>query len=135
MAHRRPGSGRRRALLLVAALIARACAAASTTLYDILEVSPSAGGKDLQRSFRRLALKWHPDKQPDAARRESAKKRFELIQGAYDTLRKPRLRAQYDMKLQQQERARRAGGGARDYDGGSGAGGGGRRGPRRQQNW
>jgi len=30
--------------------------------YDVLEVSEDASGEEIKRAYRRLALKWHPDR-------------------------------------------------------------------------
>ena len=102
-------------LVLLCFPCARLTSAAPGTLYDILGVDQKANEKEMQRSYRRLALRWHPDKQSTPEQRARATRRFALIQSAYDTLRKPRLRAQYDMKLlQQQARVRRHEGGAQN---------------------
>lgn len=62
--------------------------------YEILGVDQDATDDDLKKSYRKLALKWHPDKNPDNA--EEAKKQFQLIQAAYEVLSDPQERAWYD---------------------------------------
>jgi curved DNA-binding protein CbpA len=50
----------------------------SVDYYEVLQVSPSATAEDIQKSFRRLVLVYHPDKNPD--RREWSEQRIrELI--------------------------------------------------------
>lgn len=62
--------------------------------YEVLEVSRDVSADDLKKSYRKLALKWHPDKNPDCV--EDAKEQFQLIQQAYEVLGDPRERQWYD---------------------------------------
>lgn len=62
--------------------------------YEVLEVSRDVSADDLKKSYRKLALKWHPDKNPDCV--EEAKEQFQLIQQAYEVLGDPRERQWYD---------------------------------------
>nr|CAG4648003.1 EOG090X085R [Moina brachiata] len=62
--------------------------------YETLGVEQDATDDDLKKSYRKLALKWHPDKNPDNT--EEAKKQFQLIQAAYEVLSDPQERAWYD---------------------------------------
>jgi DnaJ-class molecular chaperone len=52
--------------------------------YEILEISERATEGDIKKAYRQLALKWHPDKNPD--RKEEAEKRFKEISEAYEVL-------------------------------------------------
>uniref|UniRef100_A0A0K8SV21 DnaJ homolog subfamily C member 21 n=1 Tax=Lygus hesperus TaxID=30085 RepID=A0A0K8SV21_LYGHE len=62
--------------------------------YQILEVDCDANDDEVKKSYRKLALKWHPDKNPDNA--DEAKEQFQLIQQAYEVLSDPQERAWYD---------------------------------------
>ncbi|XP_061732475.1 dnaJ homolog subfamily C member 21 [Nerophis ophidion] len=62
--------------------------------YDVLGVKREADDDDLKKAYRKLALKWHPDKNLDNA--EEASEQFKLIQAAYDVLGDPQERAWYD---------------------------------------
>jgi len=61
--------------------------------YEILEISPNANSGTMERMFRYLAQRYHPDNQDTGDRA-----RFDTIMEAYDTLREPSKRAQYDVK-------------------------------------
>ncbi|XP_029371987.1 dnaJ homolog subfamily C member 21 isoform X1 [Echeneis naucrates] len=62
--------------------------------YEVLGVKRDAGDDELKKVYRKLALKWHPDKNLDNA--EEAAEQFKLIQAAYDVLSDPQERAWYD---------------------------------------
>ena len=61
--------------------------------YEILEVSRSSTAAEIKKSYRKLAIKFHPDKNPD---NKEAEERFKLISEAYDVLGKEEKRAVYD---------------------------------------
>ncbi|KAK9167038.1 hypothetical protein Scep_002229 [Stephania cephalantha] len=62
--------------------------------YNILKVSRSATDDDLKKSYRRLAMKWHPDKNPN--NKKDAEAKFKQISEAYEVLSDPQKRAIYD---------------------------------------
>lgn len=65
------------------------------TYYDILGLTRSATGPDIKRAYRKLAVTYHPDKNPDP----SAEQLFKLINEAYEVLGDPRKRSRYDLEL------------------------------------
>ncbi len=68
-------------------------AGSSKDYYEILGVSRDADEKAIKSAFRRLARKYHPDVNPND---KEAERRFKQISEAYEVLRDPKKRAQYD---------------------------------------
>ncbi|KAK4771312.1 hypothetical protein SAY87_031844 [Trapa incisa] len=62
--------------------------------YKILQVDRSAKDDDLKKAYRKLAMKWHPDKNPN--NKKDAEAKFKQISEAYDVLSDPQKRAIYD---------------------------------------
>nr|XP_043616539.1 dnaJ homolog subfamily B member 13-like [Erigeron canadensis] len=62
--------------------------------YKILEVDKNAKDDDLKKAYRKLAMKWHPDKNPN--NKTNAEAKFKQISEAYDVLSDPQKRAIYD---------------------------------------
>ena len=69
-------------------------AAASKDYYKTLGVKKTATTKDVKRAYRKLALKWHPDKNKD--NKEAATKKFNEIAEAYEVLSDDKKRKEYD---------------------------------------
>ena len=65
---------------------------AGSDYYQVLGVSRDAGAEELRKSYKRLAMKYHPDRNQDPG----AEKRFKEIQQAYAVLSDDRKRSMYD---------------------------------------
>ena len=61
--------------------------------YEVLSVERSASGDEIKRSYRRLAMKFHPDRNPGD---EEAEKSFKECAEAYEVLSDPDRRGRYD---------------------------------------
>ncbi|MFL6595080.1 MAG: DnaJ domain-containing protein, partial [Chthoniobacterales bacterium] len=61
--------------------------------YEVLSVSRTATEEEIKRSYRKLAVKFHPDKNPDDAH---AEEKFKELGEAYDVLMDGDKRAAYD---------------------------------------
>ncbi len=62
--------------------------------YDVLGVSKDADENEIKKAYYRLAKEHHPDKNPD--RHEEATEKFKEIQEAYEILKDPNKRSNYD---------------------------------------
>jgi molecular chaperone DnaJ len=61
--------------------------------YQVLDVPRTAGEADIKKAYRRLAMKYHPDRNPDDAEAEG---RFKEAKEAYEILSDTQKRAAYD---------------------------------------
>jgi molecular chaperone DnaJ len=86
--------------------------------YQLLEVERGADEAALKSAYRRLAMKYHPDRNPGDA---AAEQKFKAINEAYDVLKDPQKRAAYDRfghaAFQQGGGGGGFGGGAQDFGG------------------
>jgi len=62
--------------------------------YEVLGVGKNASPDDIKRAYRRLAIKYHPDKNPDSKAEAEAK--FKQCAEAYEVLSDPEKRKRYD---------------------------------------
>ncbi|CAJ1978890.1 unnamed protein product [Sphenostylis stenocarpa] len=62
--------------------------------YKVLQVDKNAKDDDLKKAYRKLAMKWHPDKNPNNKKEAEAK--FKQISEAYEVLSDPQKKAIYD---------------------------------------
>ncbi|KAJ6351656.1 hypothetical protein OIU78_007539 [Salix suchowensis] len=63
--------------------------------YKVLKLNRNATEEDMKRAYKRLAMKWHPDKNP--VDKKEAEAKFKLISEAYDVLSDPIKRQIYDL--------------------------------------
>ena len=61
--------------------------------YEALEVSRTCDGAELKKSYRKLAMKYHPDRNPD---NKEAEETFKYLSEAYEVLKDSKKRAIYD---------------------------------------
>src|SRR6058998_3558809 len=61
--------------------------------YEVLGIAQNAAEEEIKRAYRKLAVKFHPDKNPDDPH---AEEKFKEIGEAYDVLSDPEKRAAYD---------------------------------------
>src|SRR5438876_11959546 len=87
-------------------------AMAKRDYYEILGVQRTATDAEMKASYRKLAMKWHPDRNPGD---KDCEHRFKEINEAYEILKDPNKRAAYD----------RFGHAAFEHGAGAGAGAGG----------
>lgn len=84
--------------------------------YDILGVTKTATEAEIKKAYRKLAMKYHPDKNPDD---KTAESKFKEVAEAYSTLSDPKNKEEYDIKQNPFSGSRRGRGGfGRGFKGG-----------------
>ena len=61
--------------------------------YEVLGVEKGAGEDEIKKAYRKIAIKYHPDRNPD---NKEAEEKFKEAAEAYDVLHDPQKRQQYD---------------------------------------
>ena len=61
--------------------------------YDVLGVSKSADNKEIKKAYRKIAIKFHPDKNPG---NKEAEEKFKEAAEAYEVLGNKEKRAKYE---------------------------------------
>src|SRR5438105_11811081 len=61
--------------------------------YEVLGVEKSAGAEEIKKAYRKLAVKYHPDKNPDD---KTSEEQFKELGEAYEVLCDPQKKAAYD---------------------------------------
>jgi curved DNA-binding protein len=67
--------------------------------YKIMGVTPNASEQEIKTAYRRLARKYHPD----ISKESNAEEQFKEMGEAYETLRDPKKRAEYDQSIKNRE--------------------------------
>ena len=81
--------------------------------YKILGVERSAGADDVRKAYRKLAMQYHPDRNPGD---KQAEDRFKDINEAYQVLNDPQKRARYDQLGSAYSNWQQRGGSEGDFD-------------------
>ncbi|MDR3298890.1 MAG: DnaJ domain-containing protein, partial [Candidatus Accumulibacter sp.] len=61
--------------------------------YDVLGIKKDAGDDDIKKAYRKLAMKYHPDRNPD---NKDAEEKFKEAKEAYEVLSDPKKREAYN---------------------------------------
>src|SRR5687767_670436 len=61
--------------------------------FEVLEVARTASDDEIKSAYRKLAMRWHPDRNSGS---KESEERFKAITEAYDVLRDPQKRAAYE---------------------------------------
>ena len=70
----------------------------SKSYYDILEINNNASDAEIKKAFKKLSIKWHPDKWANKSEKEKkeAEEKFKDINEAYQVLSDPQKKSNYD---------------------------------------
>ena len=66
----------------------------SKNYYDILGINKDASEEDIKKDYRKMAVKWHPDKNPN--NKSEAEEKFKTISEAFSVLSDPNKKEIYD---------------------------------------
>ncbi|CAM9876351.1 unnamed protein product, partial [Heterosigma akashiwo] len=98
----------------------RLCLGTSGDYYQVLGLAKGADENEVKRAYRKMAVKWHPDKNPD--NKEEAEQQFKKVSEAYEVLSDPEKRRMYDQYGKDGYQAFAQGGGPSGASGFPGAG-------------
>lgn len=105
--------------VLLAALLLLACrggtAVRDSKYYDVLGISSDADDRTIQKAYRRQALKYHPDRNPD---KPEAEEKFKEVAHAYEVLSDAEKRRVYDQMGEEGLQQQQNGGGGHHHHGG-----------------
>lgn len=87
--------------------------------YEILGVTRSSDQEEIKKAYRKLAVQYHPDRNPNDSQSES---KFKEATEAYEVLGDPKKRSQYDQLGHEAFQGARGGGGFNGFSGFSGFG-------------
>lgn len=62
--------------------------------YEVLDLQKTCSEDEVKKGYRKLAMKWHPDKNPD--NKEEASEKFREVNEAYEVLSDGEKRKKYD---------------------------------------
>ena len=87
--------------------------------YEVLELTRGASAEEIKANYRKLAMKWHPDRNAGSA---EAEEKFKEISEAYSVLSDSIARSEYDARLDAWAQAREAGSVGAEFERGFGRG-------------